>query len=179
MLKSPVSYLTDSQYSNLTLTERYLHQANSYVGQKEIGNNWGPFVKATLKLSGIGYPAPWCAAFIKRCLKEANWELNGPIYPASTYYWYIWAKKNSRLITPKTGQEFADTVKRGMLFVWNGPDGGHIGAIVTVYPETLTFDTIEGNTNSKGSREGNQVARKTRSLSSLKVYPRWGFIDIS
>lgn len=176
-MKSPVSYLTDAQYEALPVKERYLHVANSYVGQKEVGNNWGPFVSATLKLAGIGSPAPWCAAFVKRCLVEAGWKLNGPTYSASTYWWWKWGKDQKRIIIPNSKAEFK-LVKRGMLFVWNGAGGGHIGIIVSVDYTNQTFSTIEGNTNAAGSREGDRVARKTRSLSLLKSYPRWGFIEV-
>lgn len=175
-MKSPVRYLSDEQYTALPVRERYLHVANSYVGEKETGTNWGPFVKATLKLSGIGVPAPWCAAFVKRCLVEAGWTLNGPTYSASTYWWWHWAKSQKRLLVPKKSEYHL--IKRGMLFVWNGASGGHIGIVVSVDPEAGTISTIEGNTNSAGSREGDRVARKTRPISLLKSYPRWGFIDI-
>lgn len=177
-LKSPVSWLTDTQFNALPIKERFLHQAASYVGQKEVGTNWGLFVKATLKFSGVGVPAPWCAAFVTRVLVETGFDKKKlPKYSASTYWWWKLATDKKALITPASNLEMSRSVKRGMLFVWNGKGGGHIGVIVKVNSDG-TFETIEGNTNSQGSREGDRVTRKTRTLSLLKRYPRWGFIDI-
>jgi hypothetical protein len=73
-MKSPVSYLTDSQFSALPLAERALHVARSQVGVKEVpsGSNWGPMVKIFLAFAGWKSPQPWCAAFIGYCIVQAG-----------------------------------------------------------------------------------------------------------
>ena len=169
-MKSPVSYLSDAEYTALPLSERALHVAASLVGKGEIpeGSNWGPFVEALLRRAGLSAPAPWCAAFVYWCLLEAGadsrklWK-----HPASTYYLWEWAKRTGRL--RQTG------AARGELFVWNGPGGGHCGLVIS---NGNAFRTIEGNTNDDGSREGYEVARRDRTVLGLSKYPRWGLIEI-
>lgn len=68
-------------------------------------------------------------------------------------------------------------MRRGDLFVWNGKNGGHIGFVTAVRPNGL-FTTIEGNTNAAGSRDGDGVYDRVRSLGLLQKYPRHGFIRL-
>jgi uncharacterized protein (TIGR02594 family) len=162
---------TEAIWASSVLSERALFVARSQQkeGVKEIGNNWGPVVKMYLAVAGIGSPAPWCAAFVTWCLLEAGANKKKlPKNPAATYFWWDWSRKTKRT---------ASGPARGLLFVWNGKGGGHIGVIVG--NTSAHFVTIEGNTNEAGSREGTAVMDKTRKTSDLVKHPRWGFIDVS
>ncbi|MEN6537369.1 MAG: CHAP domain-containing protein [Bryobacteraceae bacterium] len=167
-----VTTLTDEAWSSLPLSERALHVARSQLrlNVREITRNWGGMVTVYLRLAGWRIPQPWCAAFVYWCLVTAGadrkklWDR-----PASTYSLYQWAKAEKRI---------HDFPKRGRLFVWNGRLGGHTGFVREHVDRHETFSTIEGNTNSAGSREGDRVAERVRSASSIRNHPRFGFIDL-
>ena len=177
-MKSPVSYLTDSEFSELPLAERTLHVARSQVGVKEVpsGSNWGPMVKIFLAFAGWKSPQPWCAAFIGYCIVQAGGK-KSRLWKglASTWSLYDWAVKTNRL---------SRVPKRGDLFVWSTAKGGHTGIVAEVVKKpsgtrTIYYvRTIEGNTNAEGSREGNAVLGKLRSVASILGVPRSGFVDL-
>lgn len=171
-MDSPVTYLTTPQFLNMPFWERALHQAASQVGVREVpkGSNWGPKVSLYLKAAGFLTPAAWCAAFVTWCLRAVGVDRKSlPALAASTYYWMDWARKKGRHRTAP---------KRGMLFVWNVKGAGHIGFVTNVSESGQTFETIEGNTNSDGSREGYEVARRTRTVK--EIADRGGFfIDLT
>ena len=54
---------------------------------------------------------------------------------------------------------------------------GHIGFVTKVDLVNKTFETIEGNSNDEGSREGYEVAHRTgklsRKFSSVKGFIRY------
>jgi hypothetical protein len=174
-MKSPVPYLTDEKYSALPLPERALHVARSQVGEREVpkGSNFGGMVTAYLKASGWISPAAWCAAFAVWCIVQAGGKksLLWTSGLASTWFLYDWAKRKGRLSTEP---------KRGDLFVWSTPKGGHTGFVVEVYRTrgVLHIRTIEGNTNDEGSREGYEVCERRRSITELQSYKRFGFINL-
>lgn len=171
-MTSPVPFLTDQEYSALPFAERALMVAASLVGKEESprGSNWGPFVESLHRRADLHEPGPWCALFDNWCLLDAGaiakklWK-----HRASTYYLWDWGIKEKRN-RPKPD--------RGMLFVYNGPNGGHTGFVTGVKLGGLYVTTIEGNTTDGGSREGYAVMRRTRSVASITKHPRWAFIDI-
>lgn len=171
-MKSPVTYYTDAQFEAMPVWERSLHQAASQVGVREVpkGSNWGPMVSLYLKAAGLLKPAYWCAAFVTWCIVAAGGKRSSlPKLAASTYWWMVWARNTGRNVNKP---------KRGYLFVWNVKGAGHIGFITSVSDSGQTFETIEGNTNSGGSREGYEVARRTRTVK--EIMDRGGFfIDIT
>lgn len=166
-LKSPVKYLSDEAYTRLPVWERALHQARSQVGVEEVprGSNWGPQVSEYLKATGLNSPAYWCAAFVTWCYKQSKSIYILPKNKASTYYWFVFAKQSNILFK---------TPERGDLFVWNNDNGGHIGFVMEVKGDR--FRTIEGNSNTDGSRNGYEVVERWRSVDELVRHKRWGFI---
>jgi surface antigen len=87
-------------------------------------------------------------------------------YPASTWWWYDWAIGTLRLY---------GSPKRGDIFVWSTPQGGHMGIVAQVFPDG-SFRTIEGNSNDAGDREGYEVAERIRT--GLPNHKRRGFIRL-
>lgn len=137
------------------LVEGALLIAVSYLGTKETGPNTGPDVDLFLASVGLSPGHPWCAAFLFYCYMRAAAKL-GIVNPCPRT---AGALKMWRLSDPECRtQEPA----RGRIFVLDtgAPGGhGHVGLVETVRPNG-TIDSIEGNTNAAGSREGNAVARK-------------------
>ncbi len=149
--------------------------AERYVGVEESprGSNCGPVVntfKAATTLSPRG-DWPWCAAFVSFCvqslIKESVREsIEAPPMLAAAYSFESWGKKNNALVfRPKNCPPYIP--QRGDIVIFNF---SHVG-IVTKGGEK-SFQTIEGNTNAAGGREGYQVARKTRTLASVVCFVR-------
>lgn len=170
-MKSPVPFYTDDEYTAMPAFDRAVMQAASQVDVEEVprGSNWGPRVRAYLAAVKVFGPAYWCGAFVGWCCINAGIpRIKLPSNMASTLNWIKWATSHGRLKT---------TPQRGMLFVWNSNGAGHIG-FVTRVNSNGTFETIEGNTNNDGSRNGYKVCRRTRSVLELKRHDKWGFIDL-
>lgn len=137
------------------LVEGALALAASYVGVKETARNSGPEIDLFLAAVGLRPGYAWCAAFVHFCFMRASASLGlvNPC-PRSARALGIWALADG----PCKSQD----AHRGSLFVLDtGEPGGdgHIGFVETAHPNG-TIDSIEGNTNEAGSREGNAVARK-------------------
>ena len=159
-------------WASASLSERTLMVLDSQVGVKESPSNWGPKVSMYLRAAGILTPAPWCAALLTWALLEAGADRKKlPRFAASTYYWWSWARANKRLISK------GSKIVRGNFGVWNGKGGGHIFAVVKPVG-AYAAETLEGNTNKAGAREGEYVMRRQRSWGQMSRYPRFGWIQI-
>ena len=137
-----------------------LAESQLYV-REETGHNDGKDVVKYLKSVNLRKGDAWCAAFISWLHLDMgipnpesgyspNWFRNNLVY-----------HKNHKRITPfvsRPGQ---------VIGLWIPAKGriGHVGMIVS---ETrLHYNTIEGNTNSFGSDEGDGVYRKIRKKESI------------
>jgi len=112
---------------------------------------------------------PWCACFVAWCLRQAGFE-KGKDFPNSALVadWRRWAIEKSVRQT---------AFRRGDLFYMVHRNGtGHIGFVANVNGDRL--ETIEGNTNDGGSREGIAVMRRIRSARELASLYQWGAIRI-
>jgi hypothetical protein len=143
--------------------------AQEGVSEEPKGSNSGPVVNQYLKSVGLGKGYPWCMAFVYWCVgKAANMlEVKNPLVKTGGVM-LQWNTTNLRKL-PKTSKG----IKPGDIFIMEFPGGtGHTGFVEKV--EGKVVYTIEGNTNDDGSREGYEVARRERPLSSFK-----GFIQLS
>lgn len=165
---------------------KVIETALKYVGQTEKSGNMGfTQIEFERKMEAVGFDKghAWCAYFSELVFKEA--------YP----------EKKSELNTlfnasaVKTFQNFKDAgyvinelPQEGNLVIWQTQkDGiaqwtGHAGIVVSVEqePNHWKFESVEGNTNDGGGREGYIVARKKRKVlkdvpDGLKVL---GFVQI-
>jgi hypothetical protein len=126
-------------------------------------------VDAFLTVARTAVGQPWCAALVTWCFVRAGCDpyaetvQHGVPEPASVASWAKWARATNCWV---------HTPRRGRLFVILGKGKSHIGFVVRDNGNG-TFDTIEGNSNDEGSREGFEVCRRTRSVASVS-----GFIDV-
>ena len=144
--------------------------ALSYIGQMEKPGNSG-FVdlefEKQMKSVGFYKSAPWCGFFCRLVWMEAGQSLEA-----------MHGKRKRTIVTSSAVKSmkaasdcnrWSDKPIPGAISVWrNFKDGvpqstGHMGIVVSV--DVDSFETVEGNTNASGGREGNTVARKTRSYS--------------
>lgn len=154
----------------MTLAERSLQIAltNEGVSEKPKGSNSGPEVNIYLRSVGLGPGYAWCMAFVYWCVSQAAKELDlvNPLIKTAGVL-RQWNETTLRKLPNR-----AAAVKPGDIFIMEfGHGTGHTGFVEKVVGG-LAY-TIEGNTNDDGSREGYEVARRTRTISSLK-----GFIQL-
>jgi hypothetical protein len=128
--------------------------------------NSGPDVDIFLRSVGLSPGFAWCAAFVYWAVsEEAKARQIDPPFIKSAYCPDIetWARTRHILhTTPKVGDAFLR-----ILDGWSV----HIGLVTEVHADG-TFSTIEGNTNDRGSSEGDGVYVKRRPVSTCK-FVRW------
>lgn len=160
-----------------TLREITMLVADVQVDKKvrEHGSNRGPEVEAYLQETGLGPGNPWCAAFVNWCARHAADLLDVPSpledVPLQAYVqsYVDFGRKRGWLIP-------ADHARHGDLFcLYYGSLGryGHIGFVDTVDLINEEFTTLEGNTGSGGTREGDGAYARTRNLTQNILFLRW------
>jgi hypothetical protein len=145
---------------------KLLEMAKTQIGVQETprGSNWGPMVQQYLHSVGIAFPASWCMAFVYWCAEQAGIKVNvgnpGQSILMNPLVHTGGVLKQWHEINPK----FKFNIPQiGDIFIMDLGHGlGHTGIIEDIHGEIL--DTIEGNTNDTGSREGYEVCRRTRRL---------------
>lgn len=147
------------------LSEKILQIAITQIGVQEIpkNSNAGPEVEKYLKSVGLGKGYSWCMAFVYWCASEAAKQLTLPntLYKTGGVLAMWNARALLRVKTPQPGDIIILDYGKGL---------GHTGIIEKIVGTTL--HTIEGNTNDEGSREGYEVCRRTRKLSTIKGFIR-------
>lgn len=150
-------------FSQTRLTQIYLSQ----IGIREkTGHNDGPQVEAYLKSVGLGKGYAWCAAFVHWCLVQAKIpnRINGAAATAHNQSHILWM--NRKLVAePAPGDVFTLWYNRLNRI-------GHTG-FYHQRVNTSVYESIEGNTNEAGSREGDGVYKKYRSFNATYSITRW------
>lgn len=154
--------------------------AAAYLGARETGANrmgTDPRMKRIFEADDLaprgktdGYP--WCAAFVSLCVQElvrrnpgAYLTVTPPREPSVNRFLTRWAPSQDCLIFAPGEKD--QQVRPGDIVVFRF---SHIGIVQKVGAGAVT--TIEGNTNAAGSREGVEVARKTRRFSQIRKFIR-------
>lgn len=137
--------------------------AKSQVGYHEgySGGHWNNNQKYSAAVPGLewsNYQA-WCATFCAWVFQEAGMPKGSYPVTASCALGVSWWKKENRFSEyPAIGAQ-----------VFFGPGGGSHTGLVYAYDATYIY-TVEGNTNSSGSAEGDGVYLKKRSRRDSYVY---------
>jgi len=139
------------------ITKSALDIAISQVGQTEspLGSNWGHPVQDYLATVGLHFPASWCMAFLYWCFDKAALKLNtvSPLDRTGGVHLQWNARKENQIYSgPQVGDIFIMDL---------GHQLGHTGIIESLNPDN-SLNTIEGNTNHDGSRNGVDVEKKRR-----------------
>jgi hypothetical protein len=168
--------------STLHLRERLVEIATKDVGIYETSRNHGlgieKFWGATNYDKGYQDRQPYCAAamcyWVREWLKETQvlralnftridaikWRCKSP----AAFGWQEWAEKKGLLVMNNSKSNILHTGDIMVLKI------SHIALVVTDKNDLVT--TIEANTNSTGSREGQGVMRKTRKRSEAQCFIR-------
>lgn len=154
--------------AKLTLAQKLVELAKKEIGVEEInGTNCGKRVNeyksATTLDPKQGWP--WCAAFIcwlmREGMKDGSYTFKRPT-TASAWGFEGWASKENSKVQLKKPHK--DDIKPGDIVMFTF---SHIGLAVSE-PHDGYIDTIEGNTDGQGSREGGAVLKKKRKLSAIR-----------
>lgn len=137
------------------LAEAALEEAGLQLGITEHpkGSNSGPEVTKYLASVNCAPGNSWCAAFMYWCFEEAaiSMKIKNPLFrtPSVLNQWGM--SKLNQVKDPEPGDIFIMDFGK-----WHG----HTGIIVKV--EGNDLQTIEGNSDAKGSRTGGSVVRNIR-----------------
>jgi hypothetical protein len=171
---SPCSTLENPQTPivvNSAAKTKIIQAAQSKVGNTyEVSQNQGPGIaemwKATDYSDGYNARAPWCAAFVSWCVQqsgvfsEADRPKSAAAFKGGGYEEWARSKSNAVRLTTNPSKVYAGDL---VIFSFS-----HIGIATSDSDANGKFNTIEGNTNAAGSREGNGCYAKTRSLSVVR-----------
>jgi hypothetical protein len=172
----------DLPVSNAALLQRFVDIAVHEVGLKELPGhaNTGPEVEKYQKATWLSPgPWPWCAAFVAWCMREwlkagdvraaynlpndaavASWRFRS----AKAFDFETWGTKRGMLVLPET-----ELARMGDVITF---DFSHIGIVRRDEVRGHPLQTVEGNTNGAGSREGDGVYLKTRPDGLTRRYIR-------
>ncbi|WP_336834078.1 CHAP domain-containing protein [Sphingobacterium siyangense] len=150
-------------------TSQFIIQAAEwYEGKTEKPNNSGftdPAFQQELASVGWLKGYAWCAYFTKLIYTKAY--KNSPAQAE-----FIRLKFNGGALSTfnnvKDGNTFktSDKPTIGAIAVWQhgNSSSGHVGIVMSFDLKSNTMVCIEGNTNANGSREGDRVAVKLRTI---------------
>jgi hypothetical protein len=165
MMKYALRPIVPAGHTLGSLAVAYAQQHLSQHPREVGGENCGPWVR--LYCDGKdGVKWAWCAGFATYCLMQAAQGL-GRELPFTRSLGCTQLGVNAKMKgVLHVGQSSA--VQPGWLFLVKKPDGSgyhHTGIVVSVSQDHL--ETLEGNSNNDGSREGNEVVAHHRSYNNL------------
>jgi hypothetical protein len=135
--------------------------AKTQVGYREgfSGGHWNNIEKYAAQVPGLewanGYA--WCDVFVAWCFHQAGLA-DFPVSASCAVSVAGWKSRKRWSTTPTLGAQ-----------VLYGPGGGeHTGIVVGITATTIT--TVEGNTNTNGSPEGDGVYQKAHNRADSYIY---------
>ena len=140
--------------------------AKTYNNKVEKPGNTGFFdhtFERDMKAVGWYVKAPWCAFFVRLVWQYAYADHKGML--ATVKRCFTGGTLDTLENVKDNGTFETGTVPRpGAIVIWSKGKGpaGHAGIVIKVDGNTMT--TIEGNTNASGSRDGDRVATKLRTV---------------
>ena len=150
------------------LAVKLVELARKEIGVQEVnGTNCGPRVNEYKSATSLDPEQgwPWCAAFIcwlmREAMKDNSYTFKRPT-TASAWGFEDWAAKQNNKVQLKKPHK--DDIKAGDIVMFTF---SHIGLAISD-PQDGYIDTIEGNTDGQGSREGGAVLLKKRKLSAIR-----------
>jgi hypothetical protein len=159
-----------------TVSQLIVEIAKASLRQKEKAGNAGfvsPAFEKRMKAAGFQSGYAWCALFAELCWTEAFAQARPELLPEIAARFTPAAVPAFRSFEQSSIFKTGKVPKVGAVAIWlHGTTGwqGH-AAIVTAVGAN-SFETIEGNTNAAGGREGIEVAAKTRPLLYSKLAGR-------
>lgn len=159
----------------LYLPELTYHIAATQIGVHEVGTNWGPEVKMYLHAAEVTVPAAWCAALQNWAAERAAEKLGvrSPLedvtHQAYVQSYVDYGRTHGWIIPTKEAQ------RGDLLCVWHQSlkRYGHIAIVGGWTDDKKRIKTVEGNSNTDGSREGVEVCEHERTPTRNILILRW------
>jgi lysozyme family protein len=156
-------------------------EEQQHVRESPLGSNRGPRVDQYLRAAGIDPSTgsyPWCAGFIVWCFDNAARQLGlaSPVPRTAGVHdmWQQAGRAGFRRIPYETAIGDPGQVQPGhVFFIDTGEGHGHTGLVVGRAGNE--FQTIEGNTNELGGREGIGVFARSRPVRQATL----GFVEFA
>jgi hypothetical protein len=143
--------------------EKHLEQNPREVG----GQNKGPWVRLYMQ-GNEGSEWSWCAGFVSFIIKQAckGVSVSPPIQTSFSCDSLAAGAKERGLFLKESDAMQKNAIAPGSLFLVRrtSTDWVHTGIVLSA--EDNIFNTIEGNTNDDGDREGYEVCRRIRNYES-------------
>ncbi len=153
---------------NEDMRERVQKTYKSQIGVRELtGNNDGPEVETYLSSVGLNKGYSWCAAFVKWCLDMCGIKTTITAWSPTAH--------NKKMVIYQSGKWFGEAREADVftLYYHNLKRIGHTGFVDKVYNDKTMVQTVEGNTNGPGSREGDGVYLKFRPVKTINSITSW------
>jgi hypothetical protein len=162
--------LSDISENNLDFNQLVVKYAEQHCNEnpREIGNpNCGPWVRLYMN-GNEGEQWFWCAGFAMFIIKQSAEILNlsipfNPTFSCDNIAFQ--AKKNGFFLSEKNSKP--ELIKSGSLFIKRNSPGDWVHTGIVIQAHADSFETIEGNTNDDGSRDGYEVCRRVRGYESM------------
>jgi hypothetical protein len=151
--------------STPTLEDAVLAFARAHLDQHPVevgGQNRGPWVRLYMK-GKEGPEWAWCAGFVTFVVHQAVESLQGRMPIEGSFSCDSLAAQGRTAGLFLSGREVTPgSVPAGSIFLVRrtATDWAHTGLVTA--SESSAFDTIEGNTNDDGDREGFEVCSRSR-----------------
>jgi len=156
----------------MKLAPEIVKLARAEIGVQEVnGSNSGKRVKeyqSATSLGGTGWP--WCAAFVcfvvRAAMKNLGIKETAKFKrPATASAWGFeaWSRKQDNSTNTKKPHD--GDIQAGDIVVFTF---SHIGIATSSPNKDGYVDTVEGNTDGEGSREGGAVLAKKRHVSKIR-----------
>ena len=146
-----------------SLQDVYLSQLHV---REATGNNDGTDVEKYLASTGLPKGNPWCAAFVHWCFEQVH-------IPNKVTAWSPSAENKDNIIFKM--RQFKEEPQTGDVVTFYYSSLGRIGhtGFYNRRISDVAYESVEGNTNGAGSRDGNGVYRKIRPFNSTYSISRW------
>jgi len=154
-------------------TEQLVNTALAEVGVKEVGSsNRGPRVDQYQRATWLEEKdwGAWCAAFVCWTIREAMKtqgvkETSGFKRPltAKAFDFERWSLAQDS--TTQTRKPCGSDIQRGDLIIWKF---SHISIALGPPDKQDMIQTVDGNSNAKGSRTGGMVCTPVRNIAQVR-----------
>jgi hypothetical protein len=167
-----VGLLTDS---SMKLPAKIVEIAREEIGVTEVnGSNCGPRVNQYKAATWLDpkQPWPWCAGFVCFVVRQAMAAAG--VYETQTFTrprtagaldLENWSRDQDA--TTQTKNQPGLDIEPGDIITFRFQNGGHCGFAISSPDAGGWIETVEGNTDSAGSREGGGVFKKKRHTSKI------------
>jgi hypothetical protein len=143
----------------IAYAKQHLRQHPREIG----GQNKGPWVRLYMK-GHDGIEWPWCAGFVSFVLEQVCERLNShpPLQTSFSCDSLAASAKENGIWLKESEAQNRGLIKSGSFFLSRRTPTDWVHTGIVLRAEKDLFQTIEGNTNDDGNREGYEVCQRVR-----------------